>query len=80
VPATAVSALREGLARLNKDEAHAEEAKKAFGYVPVWQVGTNNNAMAQRAMTIRPEVKDFSARLHQEPRRSKSRLRRFAAL
>jgi tripartite-type tricarboxylate transporter receptor subunit TctC len=59
VPAAAVDALRAGLARLNKDKAHAEDAEKAFGYVPVWQIGTDNNAMAQRAMTIRPEVRAF---------------------
>jgi hypothetical protein len=58
-PPAAVSALREGLARLNKDKAHAEDAQKAFGYVPLWQVGTDNNAMVQRAMTIRPEVRAF---------------------
>jgi hypothetical protein len=58
-PAAAVSALRAGLARLNKDKAHAEEAQKAFGYVPLWQASTDNNATAQRAMTIRPEVRTF---------------------
>ena len=60
-PPEAVSALREGLARLNKDKAHAEEAEKTFGYIPVWQVGTDNNAIAERAMTMRPEVRSFLA-------------------
>ena len=59
VPAAAVAALREGLARLNKDKAHAEDAEKAFGYVPLWQIGTDNNAVAERSMTIRPEVRVF---------------------
>jgi hypothetical protein len=59
VPTAAVNALREGLARLNKDKAHAEDAEKAFGYVPAWQIGTDNNAMAERSMTIRPEVRAF---------------------
>jgi tripartite-type tricarboxylate transporter receptor subunit TctC len=59
VPPAAVSALREGIGRLNRDKAHAEEALKAFGYVPVWRVGSDNNALAQRAMTIAPAARQF---------------------
>jgi len=58
-PAAAVNALREGIARLNSDKAHAEDAQKAFGYVPVWRAGADNNALAQRAMMIQPQARQF---------------------
>jgi tripartite-type tricarboxylate transporter receptor subunit TctC len=59
VPPAAVAALRAGIERLNKDSAHAEEASKAFGYVPVWQAGADNNAMAGRAMSIEPAIRAY---------------------
>ena len=34
-PPAAVTALREALIRLNSDKDYAEDARKAFGFVPV---------------------------------------------
>ena len=35
-PQAAVDALRAAIARVNVDPAYAEEAEKAFGFVPQW--------------------------------------------
>jgi hypothetical protein len=62
-PQAAVLALREGLARLNSDKAYAEDAQKAFGFVPIWRTSADNNAVAARSITLdattRAFIKDY---------------------
>jgi hypothetical protein len=58
-PQAAVEALRQGLTRLNGDKAYAEDAQKAFGFVPVWRAGADNNAVAARSMTLDAATRAF---------------------
>jgi hypothetical protein len=58
-PPAAVLALREGLIRLNSDKAYAEDAQKAFGFVPVWRAEADNNAIAARSITLDAATKAF---------------------
>src|SRR5260370_38988421 len=58
-PAAAVTALREALIRLNSDPGHAEDSRKAFGYVPVWLGSADNNTTAVRAMTFDQAARSF---------------------
>jgi hypothetical protein len=58
-PGAAVAALREALVRLNSDPAHAEDSRKAFGYVPVWLASADNNTTAMRSMTFDPATRSF---------------------
>jgi hypothetical protein len=58
-PPAAVTALREALVRLNNDKSYAEDARKAFGYVPVWLASADNNATAIRSMTFDPATRAF---------------------
>ena len=62
-PQGAVLALREGLTRLNSDKAYAEDAQKAFGFVPIWRTSADNNAVAARSITLdaptRAFIKDY---------------------
>jgi putative tricarboxylic transport membrane protein len=60
-PKPAVEALRAAIPRLNADKAYAEEAEKAFGFVPQWEAGADTNEVAQKALTVRPEVRAFLA-------------------
>ena len=57
--APAVLALREGLHRLNADKAYAEDAQKAFGFVPVWRAEADNNAVAARSITLDAATRAF---------------------
>ena len=59
VPQPAVDALRAAIARVNVDPAYAEEAEKAFGFVPQWAAGPDTPKVAQTALTVRPEVRTF---------------------
>ena len=59
VPQLAVDALRAAIARVNVDPAYAEEAEKAFGFVPQWAAGPDTPKVAQTALTVRPEVRTF---------------------
>jgi tripartite-type tricarboxylate transporter receptor subunit TctC len=58
-PPAAVTALREALIRLNSDQDHAEDSRKAFGYVPVWLASADNNTTAVRSMTFDPATRSF---------------------
>jgi hypothetical protein len=58
-PQAAVLALREGLIRLNSDKAYAEDAQKAFGFVPVWRAEADNNAVAARSITLDAATRAF---------------------
>jgi tripartite-type tricarboxylate transporter receptor subunit TctC len=58
-PAAAVEAIRAAIPRLNQDKAFAEDAEKAFGYVPLWEASPDTPRLAQTALTIRPEVRAF---------------------
>ena len=40
--------------------AYAEEAEKTFGLVPQWAGGPDTPQVAQRALTVAPEVRAFS--------------------
>ena len=60
-PQPAVEALRAAIARVNVDKAYAEEAEKAFGFVPQWAGGSDTPKVAQTALTVRPEVRTFLA-------------------
>ncbi|MGA7487427.1 MAG: hypothetical protein WBW74_10895 [Xanthobacteraceae bacterium] len=60
-PQPAVAALRAGIVRVNADPAYAEEAEKTFGFVPQWVGGPDTPQVAQRALTVAPEVRAFLA-------------------
>jgi tripartite-type tricarboxylate transporter receptor subunit TctC len=60
-PKPAVEAIRAAIPRLNADKVYAEEAEKAFGFVPQWEASPDTNAVAQKALTVRPEVRAFLA-------------------
>ena len=58
-PQAAVQALRTGIERVNGDKAYAEEAQKAFGYVPLWLASSDTPKIAQTALSVKPEVRAF---------------------
>src|SRR5882672_12592430 len=58
-PPAAIGALRAAIARVNVDKAYAEEAGKAFGFVPRWDAGPDTPKVAQTALSVRPEVRTF---------------------
>ena len=58
-PQPAIEALRAAIARVNADKVYAEEAEKAFGFVPQWAAGPDTPKVAQTALTVRPEVRAF---------------------
>jgi tripartite-type tricarboxylate transporter receptor subunit TctC len=58
-PKAAVEALRAAIPRVNADPVYAEEAEKAFGFVPQWEAGPDTDKTAQLALTVRPEVRAF---------------------
>jgi hypothetical protein len=58
-PQPAVDALRAAIARVNTDAAYAEEAEKAFGFVPLWTGAPDTPQVAQRALSVPPEVRTF---------------------
>ena len=58
-PQAAVLALRDALIRLNRDKAYAEDAQKAFGFVPVWRAESDNNAVAGRAIRLDAATRTF---------------------
>jgi hypothetical protein len=58
-PQGAVDAVRAAIARVNVDPAYAEDAEKAFGFVPQWAGGPDTPTVAQAALTVRPEVRTF---------------------
>jgi tripartite-type tricarboxylate transporter receptor subunit TctC len=58
-PATAVDAIRTAIPRVNADRAYAEEAEKAFGYVPVWEASPETPKLAQAALSMQPELRAF---------------------
>ncbi len=57
----AVEALRAAIPRVNADQVYAEEAEKAFGFVPQWEAGPDTGTVAQAALTVRPQVRTFLA-------------------
>ena len=59
MPPGAVDAVRAAIARVNVDPAYAEDAEKAFGFVPQWAGGPDTPTVAQAALTVRPEVRTF---------------------
>jgi hypothetical protein len=58
-PPPAIDALRAAIARVNGDKAYAEEAEKAFGFVPQWEARPDTPKVAQAALSVRPEVRTF---------------------
>jgi tripartite-type tricarboxylate transporter receptor subunit TctC len=58
-PQGAVEALRAAIPRLNADPAYAEEAEKAFGFVPLWSAGPDTPKVAQTALNMQPQVRTF---------------------
>jgi putative tricarboxylic transport membrane protein len=58
-PQAAVDALRAAIPRVNADKAYAEEAEKAFGFVPLWRAGPDTPKVAQAALTVPPQVRAF---------------------
>ena len=58
-PQAAVQALRAGIERVNGDKAYAEDAEKAFGYVPLWLASSDTPKIAQTALSVKPEVRAF---------------------
>jgi tripartite-type tricarboxylate transporter receptor subunit TctC len=58
-PQPAVDALRAAIARVNTDAAYAEEAEKTFGFVPLWMGAPDTPQVAQRALSVPPEVRTF---------------------
>jgi tripartite-type tricarboxylate transporter receptor subunit TctC len=61
VPQAAVDAVRAAIPRVNADKAYAEEAEKAFGFVPLWSAGPDTPKVAQTALTVPPQVRTFLA-------------------
>ena len=61
VPQAAVDAVRAAIPRVNADKAYAEEAEKAFGFVPLWSAGPDTPKVAQAALTVPPQVRTFLA-------------------
>jgi hypothetical protein len=58
-PQAAVEALRAAITRVNGDKAYAQEAENVFGFVPLWAAGPDTPAVAQTALSVRPEVRAF---------------------
>jgi tripartite-type tricarboxylate transporter receptor subunit TctC len=58
-PQAAIAALRSAIELTNRDRAYAEEAEKAFGFVPLWRAAPDTAQVAQRALSIKPEVRAF---------------------
>jgi tripartite-type tricarboxylate transporter receptor subunit TctC len=61
VPQAAIDAVRAAIPRVNADKAYAEEAEKAFGFVPLWSAGPDTPKVAQAALTVPPQVRTFLA-------------------
>jgi putative tricarboxylic transport membrane protein len=59
VPQAAVDAVRAAIPRVNADKAYAEEAEKAFGFVPLWSAGPDTPKVAQAALSVPPQVRTF---------------------
>ncbi len=60
-PRAAIDALRAGIERVNRDKAYAEDAEKAFGFVPRWEGSAETPKVAQTALAVKPEVRTFLA-------------------
>jgi tripartite-type tricarboxylate transporter receptor subunit TctC len=60
-PQPAIDALRAAIHRVNTDAAYAEEAEKAFGFVPLWSAAPDTAQVAQRALSVSPGVRAFLA-------------------
>src|SRR5438132_1642490 len=60
-PKAAVEALRAAIPRVNADKLYAEEAEKAFGFVPQWEASPDTDKTAQVALTVPPAVRSFLA-------------------
>ena len=60
-PKAAVDALRAGMTRLATDKEFAEDANKAFGYVPSYFAGPDTNERVRAALNTTPEMKAFVA-------------------
>src|SRR6195256_3828125 len=58
-PQAAVHAGAAGIPRVNADKAYAEEAEKAFGFVPLWSAGPDTPKVAQAALSVPPQVRTF---------------------
>ena len=59
VPQAAVDAVRAAIPRVNADKAYAEEAEKAFGFVPLWSAGPDTPKVAQTGLSVPPQVRTF---------------------
>jgi hypothetical protein len=60
-PAAALDALREAVRALADDQAHAEEAARAIGFVPEWVAAADTNAQVRAAISVAPEMRAFIA-------------------
>ena len=60
-PEAAVTALRNATARLNNDQAFAEDAIKALGFVPNYVTGPDIDRLARQTLKVRPETRAFVA-------------------
>jgi hypothetical protein len=60
-PTAARDALAEGVAALNADPDHAEEAMRTIGFVPQWQVGPDSGERARQIMALSPDARSFIA-------------------
>ena len=60
-PQAAIASLRTAIARVNVDKDYAEDAQKAFGFVPLWQASPDTAKVAQTALSVKPEVRAFLA-------------------
>ncbi len=58
-PAAAVAALRDAVARLNKDPAHAAEAQKLFGLCAGMACDTETGTVLRRAVSVAPDTRTF---------------------
>src|SRR5262245_56268101 len=65
--APAVSALREAIERLNRDEEFARESLKALQFVPQYITGANLNAQVRSNLAVKPEIRSFVADFIKNP-------------
>jgi tripartite-type tricarboxylate transporter receptor subunit TctC len=58
-PPAAVEALRAAVLGLNTDQAFADDAMTALGFVPTYEAGPQTNRQVRQALTVTPQVRSF---------------------
>src|SRR5262245_4579291 len=58
-PRAAVDALRDAVARMNKDPVYAADAVKTIGFVPEYATGPNTNHEVRTGLAVSPQMRAF---------------------